>query len=99
MSRRKKECLQRFQNKYLPRSLLDFKARLILGKTQFNNSMAHWIGENKSQNCIWCAKNGNYSPSNFIHTLFTCSAGQAVLQNIKKPHKPKTNHMSKCHSN
>ena len=73
-----------FQNKYLPRSLLDFKARLILGKTQFNNSLAHWVGENKSQNCIWCVRHGDYAPSDFIHTLYTYSTAQAVLQHIRK---------------
>ena len=46
--------------------------------------MAHWIGENRSQNCIWCVKNGDYAPSDFIHTLYTCSTAQAVLQHIRK---------------
>ena len=46
--------------------------------------MAHWTGENKSQNCIWCVQNGDYAPSNFIHTLYSCSTAQAVLQHIRK---------------
>ena len=38
----KLEALKVIQNKYLPRDILDFKARIILGKTQFNDEIAHW---------------------------------------------------------
>ena len=46
------------QNKYLPRQLLDFKARLILGKTQFNYSLSKWVTENISPYCQTCIEKG-----------------------------------------
>lgn len=46
--------------------------------------MAHWVGESKSNNCIWCVRHGDYALSDFIHTLHTCSFAQAVSQYIRK---------------
>ena len=44
------------QNKYLPRQLLDFKARIVMGKTQFNYTLSKWTKENISQDNFWTLK-------------------------------------------
>ena len=43
------EALKAIQNKFLPRKVLNFKARIILGKTQFNDQCAQWTKEYISQ--------------------------------------------------
>ena len=72
------------QNKYLPRQLLDFKAPIILGKTQFNHSLAQWTAENISPYCVWCMEKGDHVYANLLHTLYTCPLSQSILQYIRK---------------
>ena len=43
------EVLKSIQNIHLPRYILDFKARIILGKTQFNSQLEHWTNAYTSQ--------------------------------------------------
>ena len=52
------QCLQ---NKYFLKNLLDIKARLILRKTQYNDTLSEWAKEKTSERCHMCQVRGDYS--------------------------------------
>ena len=64
-------CYRGFQTKAFPRNMLDFKARLILGKSQFGKSLSKWDQE-VSPFCIYCTKKGTPSDATMFHVLYEC---------------------------
>ena len=58
---------------------MDFKTRLILGKTQFNASLAHWTNDNVSQNCKSFMEYGDYESATLLHMLYTCPTANAII--------------------
>ena len=93
---KEREILKSIQNTYLPRYILDFKARLILGKTQANSQLAHWTNEYTSQACFMCQYNGDFEIATLMHTLYECPKSRNTidyickvlnLQKNIKPHK------------
>ena len=69
---KEREILKSIQNTYLPRYILDFKARLILGKTQSNSQLAQWTNEYTSLACFMCHLNGYFEIATLMHTLYEC---------------------------
>merc|ERR1712055_930223 len=49
---------QSLQNKYFPKYLLDLKARLILRKIQFKDTLFKWAKEKSTQRCHMCQEWG-----------------------------------------
>ena len=72
------------QNKYLPRQLLDFKARLVLGKTQFNHSLSKWTSDNISPYCGSCMEKGIHVYADMLHTLYACPVSLSIHEYIRK---------------
>ena len=60
------------QTKYFPKQLLDFKARLLLGKTQFGKALAKWSLQGVSQGCKICHRHGNFYYDDLNHRIITC---------------------------
>ena len=79
---KEKEILKSIQNLYIPRHILDFKARLILGKTQSNSQLAHWTNENISQACFMCQQRGDFELATLAHTLFECPRAKITINYI-----------------
>ena len=67
---------------HLPRYILDFKAIIILGKTQFNSQLAHWTNEYTYHACYMCQLKGDFEPATLIHMLYDCSMAQKTIQYI-----------------
>ena len=76
------KVLKSIHNIHLPRYILDFKARIILGKTQFNSQLAHWTNEYTSQACYMCQLNGDFEPATLVHMLYECPKAQNTIQYI-----------------
>ena len=55
---------------------------LTLGKTQFNDQLAHWTNEYISQACYMCQLEGDYEPASLIHTLYKCPKAQNTIRYI-----------------
>jgi hypothetical protein len=72
------------QNKYLPRQVLDFKARLVFGKTQFDHSLAQWTQENISPICITCLDKGIIANADMLHTLYACPVSLEIHDYIRR---------------
>ena len=53
-----------------------------LGKTQFNDQLAHWTKEYTSQACYMCQLEGEYEPASLIHTLYTYPKAQKTIKYI-----------------
>ena len=79
---KEKEILKSIQNTYLPRYILDFKARLILGKTQSNSQLVHWANKYTSQACFMCQSRGDFELATLAHTLFECPRSQNTIDHI-----------------
>ena len=62
--------------------ILDFKARLILGKTQSNSQLAHWTNENISQACFMCQQRGDFEIATLAHTFFECPGAKSTIDYI-----------------
>ena len=73
---------QMMQSKLFLRQLLDFKARLMLRKTQFPNTIAKWSPE-VSPNCIACTERGDHQIADLRHTLFECPTTQRIIKHIR----------------
>ena len=71
------------QTKIFPRQLLDFKARLLLGKTQFGKTLAKWTNENISQGCKVCLSKGDFQYDDLSHRLITCPTSNTIVEYIK----------------
>ena len=74
------EVLKVIKSKYVQWGVLDFKTRTILGKTQFNDQLAHWTKEYISQACYMCQQVGDYEHASLIHTLFKCPKAQITVK-------------------
>ena len=91
---KEREILKSIQNTNLPRYILDFKARLILGKTKSNSQLAHWTNEYTSQACFMCQFNGDFELATLMHTLYECPKAQNTIDyicqelNLQKNIKP-----------
>ena len=72
------------QNKYLPRQLLDFKARIVMGKTQFNYTLSKWTKENISPYCQTCITRGINAHADMLHTLYACPRALSIHEYIRK---------------
>ena len=70
------------QCKLFSRQLLDFKARLMLRKTQFPNTIAKWSAE-VSPNCKACTVRGDFQVADLRHTLFECPTAQRIIEHIR----------------
>ena len=60
------------QNVYFPKSLLDMKLRLILGKTQFNDRLGHWANTGEGIRCYMCQARGDFAIGTLYHMLYGC---------------------------
>ena len=60
------------QTRYFPKQLLDFKTRLLMGKTQFGKTLAKWSPLNVSQGCKVYLRQGNFYYDDLSHRLLTC---------------------------
>ena len=86
-----KETLKSIQNKHIPRYILDFKARLILGKTQSQSQLAYWTTEYTSQACFMCQNKGEFAIATLLHTLYECPTSKNTIEYIcEKFNFPKT---------
>ena len=70
------------QSKQFSRQLLDFKARLLLRKTQFPNQIAKWSPE-VSPYCKACTDKGDHQIADLKHTLFDCPTTQGIIEHIR----------------
>ena len=77
-----KETLKSIQNPHIPRYILDFKARLILGKTQSNSQLAFWTPEYTSQACFMCQNRGDFAIATLLHTLYECPTSKLTIEYI-----------------
>ena len=73
---------QSLQNKYFPKHLLDMRTRLILRKTQFNNTLSKWTKDNITEICHMCQARGDYSRGTLVHTLFECCTVKEVILHV-----------------
>ena len=72
------------QAKNFPRQLLDFKARLLLGKTQFGKTIAKWSSQNVSQGCKFCLRQGHFAYDDFKHRLIDCPTTKQITRHIRE---------------
>ena len=79
---KEKEILKSIQNTHIPRYILDFKARLILGKTQANSQLAFWTTEYTSQACYMCQNKGEFAIATLLHTLYECPTSKKTIEYI-----------------
>merc|ERR1712055_886428 len=69
---------QSMQTKEFSRQILDFKARLLLRKTQFPNMIHKWKSE-VSQYCQACLDKGDQQIADFKHILFECPTRLCII--------------------
>ena len=69
------------QCKLVLHQLLDFKARLILEKTQFLNTIAKWSID-VFPGCKLCTAWGDFQIADLKHTLFECPTSQGIIEYI-----------------
>ena len=82
-----KHSLKLIYNKCIPHKYGDLKARITLGKTQFNNQLAHHKGHERDKFCDHCKKdNAENTPTEDVeHVLFTCpSVNPIYCHHIKR---------------
>ena len=70
------------QTKEFSRQLLDFKARILLRKTQFPNQLNKWLPE-VSPYCKACMDKGDHQIADFKHTLFECPNRCSIIEYIR----------------
>ena len=73
---------QSMQTKEFSRQILDFKARLLLRKTQFPNMLHKWKPE-VSQYCQACLDKGDHQIADFKHILFECPIRLCIIEHIR----------------
>ena len=73
---------QSMQTKEFSRQILDFKARLLLRKTQFPNMIHKWNPE-VSQYCLACLDKGDQQSADFKHILFECPVRMCIIEHIR----------------
>ncbi len=77
-----RHCLKLLQSKYLCNDYLDYKARAIHGKTQFNNCLSNYKAV--SRWCTHCKTMGITTTEDFLHATFECPQVQYLLHKIKE---------------
>ena len=70
------------QTKCFPRQIIDFKIRLLLGKTQFGKTLAKWSPLNVSQGCKVCLRQCHFYYDDLSHRLLTCPASKNIINHI-----------------
>ena len=71
------------QTRNFPRQLLDFKTRLLMGKTQFGKTLAKWSPLNVSQGCKVCLRQGHFHYDDLSHRLLTCPTSKIIIKHIQ----------------
>jgi hypothetical protein len=77
-----KHCFQNLQTKFIGNDYLDYKSRAIHGKTQFNNSLAHY-NKDVPKWCYHCLSKGIRTSEDFEHAVFRCPQVQFIIFEIK----------------
>ena len=72
------------QTKIFPKQLLDFKARLLLGKTQFGKTLAKWSTQGVSQGCKVCLRQGHFEYDDLSHRILECPRSVSIINHIQK---------------
>ena len=72
------------QTKIFLRQLLDFRTRLLMGKTHFGKTLAKWSHDNISQGCKVCLKQGYFYFDEILHRLNSCPCSDSIIQHIKR---------------
>ena len=71
------------QTRFFPRHLPDFKARLLLGKTQFGKTLAKWSPLHVSQGCKVCLRQGHFEYDDLNHRLLECPTAKIIINHIQ----------------
>ena len=71
------------QTKYFPKQLLDFKSRLLLGKTQFGKTLTKWSPQNVSQGFKVCLRQGHFNYDDLSNRIFTCPLSKNIINHIQ----------------
>ena len=66
-----KHALRLIYNRWIPHKYGDLKARIILGKTQFNSQLAHYKANERDKFCDHCRET-ILEPEDINHALFSC---------------------------
>ena len=74
---------QSMQTKEFSRQLLDFKARILLRKTQFPNQINKWSPD-VSPYCKFCMDKGDHQTADLKHTLFECPNRLTIIEYIRE---------------
>ena len=77
-----RNCFKGLQSKFICNDYLDYKARAIHGKTQFNNCLANYKAVSKW--CAHCKTMGITTTEDFYHATFECPQVQYLLHRIKQ---------------
>ena len=71
------------QTRLFPKQLLDFKARLLLGKTQFGKTLAKWSSQEVSQGCKVCLRQGHFEYDDLSHRILNCPRSVSIINYIQ----------------
>ena len=70
------------QTRLFPKQLLDFKVRLLLGKTQFGKTLAKWSSQEVSQGCKVCQRQGHFEYDDLSHRILNCPRSVSIINHI-----------------
>jgi hypothetical protein len=80
-ARQIKNCFKGLVSKFIPNDCLDYKARAIHGKTQWNSNLVH-TGRSLNKWCSRCLERGWEYKEDFKHAVYECPSIQFLLWDI-----------------
>jgi hypothetical protein len=80
-ARQIKNCFKGLVSKFIPNDCLDYKARALHGKTQWNANLVH-TGRSLNKWCCRCLERGCQYKEDFKHAVYECQSIQFLLWDI-----------------